>query len=171
MSFTLRGWYKGADTTSLLYYLEDRFGREVAEVDDDEKEYFNDIHTMIVSANQFMKTLYHAALYLTCRERDVLIQAGRLVMTLFKKVANFAFHRSLCRFKLQPKFHLLGEMVYELEEDKKNKWESISPLSYSTQMDEDFIGHISISSRYVNIRTLHERTIGRYKVALAMHWG
>lgn len=143
----------------------------MAEVGDDVKEYFSDISRMIVAANQFMKTIYHAGLYLTFRERDVLIQTGHLVMTLYKKAASFAFHLSLCRFKLQPKFHLLGEMVFELEVDKKEKWESISPLSYSTQMDEDFIGHISISSRYVNIRTLHERTIGRYKVALAMHWG
>lgn len=133
-------------------------------------DYFKKIHSMIVAANGFMKTLYHAALFLTVAERDDLIRTGRIVEKLYRKCANYAFHHDLTRWKIQPKYHMLGELIFQLENDREHHRSSISPLSFSTQMDEDFVGHISMASRKVSIRTLHERTIGRYKVSLAMHW-
>ena len=157
----------------MLIYLETRINDEIGRLDDDDDgliRYFKKIHSMIVSANEFMKTLYHAALFLTVTERDVLIRTGRNVEQLYRKCANYAFHHDLTRFKIQPKYHMLGELIFQLENDKEHQRCSISPLSFSTQMDEDFVGHISMASRKVSIRTLHERTIGRYKVSLAMHW-
>ena len=62
-------------------------------------------------------------------------------------------------------------MIFELELDKANERDSISPLAWSTQMDEDFVGHIATASRHVSIRTLHEKTLGRFKISLAQHWG
>ena len=167
----LRGWYKGADTTSLLIYLEDRFAQEVANMSGDVVGYFRKIYNMIVAANAFMKTLFHCALWLTDLERNALIKSGRIATGLFKECANFAYHEGLCRWKLQPKYHLYGEVIFELELDKANERDSISPLAWSTQMDEDFVGHIATASRHVSIRTLHEKTLGRFRISLAQHWG
>lgn len=170
----LRGWYKGANTTSLLIYLESRIREDIQhnleDVSADVLNYFEKIQAMIAACNQYMRVLYHAALILTDEERNELIRTGRIVEKLYRKCANFSYHQNLTRFKIQPKFHMLGELIYELEVDKKCRRPSPSPLSYSTQMDEDFVGHISMASRKVSIRTLHERTIGKYRISLAMHW-
>ena len=93
----LRGWYKGADTTSLLIYLEDRFAQEVANMSGDVVGYFRKIYNMIVAANAFMKTLFHCALWLTDLEGNALIKSGRIATGLFKECANFAYHEGLCR--------------------------------------------------------------------------
>ena len=167
----LRGWFKGADTTSLLIYLEHRFADEIAKVSDDVVVYFRKIYNMIVAANAFMKMLFHCGLWLTEFERNALIKSGRIASGLFKECANIAYGMELCRWKLQPKYHLFGEVIVELELDKASGRDSISPLAWSTQMDEDFVGHISIASRSVSIRTLHERTLGRFQISLAQHWG
>ena len=133
--------------------------------------YFKQIHGMIAAANGFMRTLFHCALWLSQGERDHLIQCGNEVAKLYKKCANFAYRAGFTRWKLQPKYHMMGEIIFQLEDDKRHERCSMSPLSSSTQMDEDLVGHISKASRHVSIRTLHERTLGRYKVALATHWG
>ena len=53
---------------------------------------------------------------------------------------------------------------------EKNALPSISPLAFCTQLDEDFIGRVSSMSRMVSIRTVHERTLKKYQVALAAKW-
>lgn len=168
-----RSWYKGADTTSLLIYLEARFEKECA---DDSLEagvlrYFINIRDMIISANKFMRTLYHCSFWLSAGERDALLLSGREAARLFKVCANHAYQEGHTRWKLQPKFHMLGEILFELQLDKNLGRESVSPLAWSTQMDEDLVGDIASASRSVSIRTLHERTLGRYKLKLAIHWG
>lgn len=45
-----------------------------------------------------------------------------------------------------------------------------NPLTYSCQMDEDLVGRVSAFSRVVSSRTIHERTLSRYQVALAGKW-
>ena len=169
--YHLRSWYKGADTTSILLYLQERVEQEIKNVEEEFVNYFKLIHAMISAGNRFMRTLFHCALWLTEGERDILIGSGTEVAQVFKQCARFAYARGLTRWKLQPKFHMLGEIIFEMEEDKRNGCESLSPLASSTQMDEDFVGHISQSSRHVSIRTLHEKTIGRYKLLFAMHSG
>ncbi|CAL1139171.1 unnamed protein product [Cladocopium goreaui] len=68
-----RCWYKGADTTSLLLYLEARICLEIENVEEGIVNYFKQIHEMIAAANGFMKTLFHCALWLSQGERDHLI--------------------------------------------------------------------------------------------------
>ena len=66
---------------------------------------------------------------------------------------------------------MLAEVRYGLLEEKNQGIDlSISPLAYSTQMDEDFVGRISQMSRYVASRTVHRKTIERYKLGMMSVW-
>ena len=72
--------------------------------------------------------------------------------------------------EIQPKLHFFGEILHPLEVQQRENRPSINPLAWGTQADEDFVGTISSFSRMVSVRTVHERTIQRYQVGLAMRW-
>ena len=114
-----------------------------------------------------MKVLYHSALWLTTDERRMLIKSGHQCIDSFLKCATLCYKEGLTRFKLQPKFHMFGELVYEMEHQERRKLPSLNPLTWATQQDEDFVGRICTYSRTVSIRTIHSRTLTRYQVALA----
>ena len=121
----------------------------------------------ISGANVFMKVLYHSALWLTSDERHTLIKSGHQCIASFLKCANLCYGEGLTRFKLQPKLHMFGELVYEMEHQERQHVRSLNPLTWATQQDEDFVGRICTYSRTVSIRTIHSRTLTRYQVALA----
>ena len=85
-------------------------------------------------------------------------------------LAQSAFNRGLCRWKLQPKFHMAGEVCFTLQHDKAQNAPSMCPLSYATQMDEDFVGRVANFSRTVSSRTLAVRTIKKYLLRLKAQW-
>ena len=166
----LRNWFKGADTVSILAYMEDRIGKAIDQVEPTVRGYFRNMHCLIREANQFMKTLYRAALWLDANERQLLLKSGRLFLEKFQLCANKAYHLGITRWKIQPKYHMFGEVLHELETQERASIQSLNPLCFSTQMDEDLVGQVCSRSRVVSSRTIHERTLGRYKVALCCHW-
>ena len=114
-----------------------------------------------------MTTLYHAAFWLTRSERRTLIVSGTKFTTAFRVCADHCYWADLTRFKLQPKQHMFGELVFELQVQECQNLPSPNPLVYSTQQDEDYVGRICTYSRSVSIRTIHVRTLSRYQIALA----
>ncbi|CAK9112845.1 unnamed protein product [Durusdinium trenchii] len=169
-AFPAGNWFKGADTVSILAYLEQRLAGEIPALEDKVREYFVSMAGLLQNANLFMRTVYHGALWLDDRERDILIQSGRAFMAEFMTCARLAYSFDMCRWKLQPKYHMFAELVFELEVQKRAGITSLSPLTFSTQMDEDLVGQICSRSQVVSSRTVHERTLNRYRVALFTHW-
>ncbi|CAE7546225.1 unnamed protein product [Symbiodinium natans] len=117
-----------------------------------------------------MKLLFNAGLWLTKRQRDAAIKFLGGALQKYEACAQFAFDTDLCTWKIQPKFHLAGEVLYAFRVNKLNRQATINPVSYATQLDEDFVGRVSTISRYVASRTLHERTIRKYLLALKSMW-
>lgn len=117
-----------------------------------------------------MRCMYHAPLFLSHQERDILLASGYKFVSSYGKCAEEAYHRDLPRFKFAPKIHMYNETLYTLEGEKRKNIQSLNPLSWCTQIDEDFIGHLASASRAVSVRTVHTRTISRYEVALAGKW-
>ena len=76
----------------------------------------------------------------------------------------------LTRFKLQPKYHVVGELIFQLQFERSRSMHSINPLSFSTQIDEDYVGRLSTFSRSVSSRTVHKRTIQKFLLALGSLW-
>ena len=99
-----------------------------------------------------------------------LLRSGYRCVNSFQKCAQRAYIMGVTRWKLMPKYHSFGEILFELEVRKRKSIPSINPLCWCTQQDEDFVGRIANMSRSVSIRTVHSRTIGRYLVALASKW-
>lgn len=157
---------------SLLRFLEHRIGSAIGTLDhdDDGISLFENMASTISACNAFLKCLYSTALWLTPDERDVLLQAGHATVKGFHQCATFSYDRGETRWKFQPKIHMFGEVLHALESQRKKKQPSISPLTWSTQVDEDFVGRISNLSSMVSVRTVHDRTIGRYQIALASKW-
>ena len=167
---SLRNWFKGNDTVSLLQFLEKVIPEKCAGldlVDDETKTLFRQILVAVKAANHFMRTMYHAALWLSVAERRTLIESGHRFIKAFQKCAEICYWNDLTRFKYQPKKHMFGEVLYEMELQERHNLPSPNPLCWATQQDEDFVGRICTFSKSVSIRTIHERTLGRYQVALA----
>ena len=115
--------------------------------------------------------MYHAGLWLGHDERDHIILNMSIVLQGFLGLAEYAYEGlSLTRWKLQPKFHALAELRYSLMKQKASQYDSISPLAFATQLDEDFVGRVSTFSRAVASRTIHQKTIERYLIALESGW-
>ena len=124
----------------------------------------------VCSANAFLKTLYHGGLWLSATESSYVIAEGQKCLKHFQRCAERAFHLEFTRWKLQPKFHMLGEVLFEMGTLRMAGKPVPNPLTYSCQMDEDLVGRVSAFSRVVSSRTIHERTLSRYQVALAGKW-
>lgn len=92
------------------------------------------------------------------------------LLDCFQKAARHAFSRKLCRFKLQPKSHMVGEIKYKLVCDRRKGCKSLNPIAFATQLDEDFAGRLCAFSRVVSSRTMAAKVIERYKIALMSAW-
>ncbi|CAE7265539.1 unnamed protein product [Symbiodinium microadriaticum] len=165
-------WFKGNDTTSLCKYLEWKL-KDVhtsTDMSGSDQLYFAEMASLLSCGNKLMHRLYFAGLWLSTKERDKIIAVGDKFVSTFMLLAQMAYDWDLCRWKVQTKFHMLGELLFGLKMDRVRGCRSLNPLSYSTQVDEDFIGKVSISSRYVSSRALHEKTIHRYLLKLKQCW-
>ena len=168
-SLIARCWFKGADTSTLCLFLEARLSQALATTEDDSKDYLQNMIHALSHANSFMTCLYRADLWLQDADRDRLLHHGVQTMVFFKKLANQAYTWGLTRWKLQPKFHFYAEVLYSLHLDKSRDVPSLSPLSYCTQCDEDFVGRVAQASRTVSSRTVHVRTMEKYLLSLKVN--
>lgn len=124
----------------------------------------------VAAANSFFSCMYQAALFLKPSERDLLLDSGHTCANAYRDCAQRAFAWGITRWKFQPKLHFFGEILHPLEVQQRENRPSVNPLAWGTQADEDFVGTISSFSRMVSVRTVHERTIQKYQVGLAMRW-
>ena len=165
-----RSWFKGADTSTLCIYLEAMLAGTIEYFSGENQRYISFVVNALAAANTFMRTLLHAGLWLLDSERNAAIHHGHRVLLYFRKLASLAYSWSITRWKFQPKYHFFGEILYGLEAERQADVPSLNPVSYSCQLDEDFVGKIAAASRVVSARTLHTRTLQRYCVQLRMSW-
>lgn len=168
----LRNWFKGQDTVSLLAYLEKKLEnyRDMECLDAETRPLVKNIFLAIRAGNRFMRCMYHGALWLSNSERATLLKEGHGCLKAWTACADMSYSMGLARFKFQPKFHMMGEFLYRLEDEQTRRVRSLNPLAFSTQLDEDFVGQIAHQSRLVSVRTVHTRTLSRYQIALALRW-
>ena len=132
--------------------------------------YFSEIVRLLAFANAFMHLCYNCGLWLTKKQRDGLICNLQGFLDTFASLAQRSFDCGMCRWKIQPKYHMCGEMLFTLLHDKAQGAQSMNPVAYATQVDEDFVGRVSTFSRTVSSRTLPTRTLQKYLLALKASW-
>lgn len=85
-------------------------------------------------------------------------------------VCGVCFQTESNTLETPDKISQFGGYIHELETRRAAGHPNVNPLVWCNQEDEDFVGRVSGYSRHVSIRTIHERTISRFQIALASKW-
>ena len=166
----LRSWFKGADTRAVAVYLERRYNKVISDNPAFEHlSYLMTIHRALKAGNGFMRRLYNSHLFLRKPEAKHVALEGRSLLTQFSLAANAAFALGYCRFKFTPKYHMLSHIVLLLERGSVELPWTLSPISYSCQLDEDLVGRVSKVSTTRSSKLIHEGTIRKYLVNVRLH--
>ncbi|CAE7632277.1 unnamed protein product [Symbiodinium sp. CCMP2456] len=170
--FPVGTWFKGADTTFVLKFLVFKFETVLASevLQGHDRLYFAAILDCLQASDAFLSLLYKAGLFLEKRRLARVVRHGLAMVSGYSRCAALANDRSLARFKLTPKYHMLMHIVHQLQVDKDRGRSPLNPLSYSCQMPEDFINRIATLCRSVSPRFVGERGLDLYKIALAKVW-
>ena len=168
--YYFRCWFKGDDTRTLSAYLQYKLDLVMGGLVEDARPFFSRVLSLFRNANRFLSLLYNCDLWLRDGQRNDIIRFGASFLADFEACAQKAFELRMTRFKLQPKFHMVGEIIFALRLHRSKGIPSLNPLTASTQVDEDFIGRIAVMSRSVSSRTLHHRTLRKYLLFLGTLW-
>ena len=167
-------WFKGADTSAVLLYLEHAF--QEVEPEPEFQAYCTCILAACKHAGGFLKTVYHAGLWMTRLQAKRAVYDGFAFLQKYSQCAQIAFANSKTRFKLSPKLHAFAHLVVELKAHLgKVKGLSCihcipSPLAESCQMDEDFVGRVSALARTSPPASVHKQCINLFLMSLHQQW-
>ena len=128
------------------------------------------IYNGLVAINAFMRLVYAQPLWVRPEVCGEMAMCGMDFMRSFNSAAAYALGVGRPRFKYMPKFHLMAHLFHSLQRSASKGFMGLNILARSCQMDEDFIGRVAGQSRNVSIRTVHDRTVQRYLLNLALRW-
>ncbi|CAE7252654.1 unnamed protein product [Symbiodinium sp. CCMP2456] len=163
-------WFKGNDTTILVKFLEWKYKQVLADCDSELESVLTVIYNGLVAINNFMRSVYAQPLWVRPEVCGQMARQGMIFMKSFNSAAARALGLGQPRFKYMPKFHLMAHIFHSLQKNASEGVLGLNVLAFSCQMDEDFIGRVAGQSRNVSIRTVHDRTVQRYLLNLAMRW-
>ncbi|CAE7683889.1 unnamed protein product [Symbiodinium necroappetens] len=171
MANTRQQWFKGADTTFVLKFLVFKFENVLASEDlGDDRLYVQAVLDCLKASDGFLSSLYKAGLFLWRRRLVKIVRLGNEMIASYTRCAGLAVSRSLARFKLSPKYHMLMHVVLQLMVDRDANRTPVNPMAYSCQMPEDFINRVATLARSVSPRYVPARSLSLYKIALAKLW-
>ena len=91
---------------------------------------------------------------------------GLEFLNCYGKLSALAYQRKMRRYALIPKLHYFHHLMIDLlESSRSNTW-TLSPMVYSVQLQEDYIGRPSRISRRVSPKCHSLRTIQRVLLAM-----
>lgn len=151
-------------------FLEVKFRQVLADCDPGIEDVLSTIHDGLVAINIFMRKVYALPLWVKPADASELASQGLLFMRAFNAAAHSCLGAGKPRFKFMPKFHLFSHLVHYIRRSAVKNIFSLNIIAFSCQLDEDFIGRVAAQSRNVSIRTVHERTVQRYLLNLALRW-
>ena len=134
------------------------------------EEYCEYVFNGLVAINAFMAGVYHRPLWVSPQDAGMLGDLGLTFLRTLNQLAIWSLEKSLPRFKVNPKLHLFSHVCHAWLLASRRGHETLNVLAFSVQLDEDFVGKIATQSRHVSIRSVHERTIQRYMLNLALRW-
>ncbi|CAE7294628.1 unnamed protein product [Symbiodinium sp. CCMP2592] len=169
MDALTRNWFKGADTTAMCCFLENFWSNHISSLDAPDA-YLSSMLDALRSANAFMRLLFRSGLWLSLDRCRAVAKAGLGFLKAYLEASHAAYTMRRTRFKVTPKFHAMIHIVDTLvcASNAKRQW-TLSPLSESTQIDEDFVGRIASITTSVDSRVVHKQTLDRYKTNVWKH--
>eukprot|EP00439_Symbiodinium_sp_Y106_P055378 s3218_g7.t1 len=163
-------WFKGNDTTIIVKFLEDKYKQTLADCNSELDEVLTSIYAGLVAINKFMRLVYTQPLWVKPEVSHEMAMQGMTFLRSFNSAAAHALAVGRPRFKFMPKFHLMAHVFHSIQWCARKGVLALNILAHSCQMDEDFIGRVAGQSRNVSIRTVHDRTVQRYLLNLALRW-
>eukprot|EP00435_Cladocopium_sp_Y103_P074682 s2_g50.t1 len=160
------GWHKGALSTNLMHFF-----KFLVETED-----FSDMLMLVKcgeaakAINNFLRGLYTSDLWLQPNDAVKFGQLGMQFLRRYSALASEAHQNNQALFILQPKLHVLHHCFLSLIHFGQQNIAVLSPLAFSVQPDEDFVGRPSRLSRRVSARTVIDRVLTRYMQACFEHW-
>ena len=113
---------------------------------------------MINTAFAFM---YNHGFWLRSADGVKLAKWLLVFLQCYDSCAKIALSEATPRFSIMPKIHMLMHSILPLfDQASKGRW-VISPLAYSVQVQEDFIGRPSRLSRRTSPRSMHLNVVNR----------
>lgn len=153
-----------------MKFLEWKYKQVLADCDSELENVLTVILNGLVAINKFMRSVYAQPLWVRPEVSGQMARQGMIFMRSFNSAAAHALSLGRPRFKFMPKFHLMAHIFHSLQKNASDGVLGLNILAFSCQMDEDFIGRVAGQSRNVSIRTVHDRTVQRYLLNLALRW-
>ena len=153
-----------------MKFLEDKYKQTLADCNSELDEVLTSIYAGLVAINKFMRLVYTQPLWVKPEVSHEMAMQGMTFLRSFNSAAAHALAVGRPRFKFMPKFHLMAHVFHSIQWCARKGVLALNILAHSCQMDEDFIGRVAGQSRNVSIRTVHDRTVQRYLLNLALRW-
>lgn len=166
-TYPVGGWHKGSLSTSLMEWFEAIYKAEGRSW----PPMLQEAGQACVACNSFLKRLYDAEAWLSASNAREIAALGLEFLVLYARLARAALLQDRLLWALQPKHHSMHHVVCYLHYSANNG-KVLSPLCFSTQADEDFIGRPSRVSRRVTPKPLQScsRVLERYLQSSYVHW-
>lgn len=157
--FPSGGWHKGALSTSLMAYVEERFALES----------FRDEPLLGLAAEacdaiqRCSKLLYRSSAWLSPSVSGMCAELGFKFLRRYSEMATLSKRSGRNLFVFQPKIHVLHHFLVDMWSAHERNVFVLSPLATSCQPSEDFIGRPSRLSRRVTAQSpILDRIMDRY---------
>lgn len=168
-SFPVGSWHKGAVTTVLMEFAEDHYRN----IDFSGNQLLQECMEAVRAANACIRAMYSRGVFLSNRDASFIGGIWMRFLRRYSSLAESSRIQGRMLFCLMPKghawHHLMLDMV--LAADRDNLSHVVSPLCFSCQMDEDFVGRPSRLSRRVRPGAVQvRRVVQRYLKGSYREW-
>lgn len=165
--FPCAGWHKGAITTVMMKFIEDRYVNENLR----NEPLLQLIGEGAVAINKCIRRMYASNVFLTPEESGFLGELAFKFLRRYSSLSAACFRDGKNLFKIMPKHHIIHKIAVQLTDARSRGAPMLNPMACSVQMDEDFIGRPSRLSRRVTPRGLTmERVLERYLQSTYKHY-
>lgn len=154
---------KGSDCTLILHFLSFMVRLLLPDCKSADRIPLSCMLQCVESMLNFIGICHSHGLWLPNSCAAVAWRSGIKSLRAYSWLARFCMQKKLKLYALRPKFHSFAEMVYEMRghTERGVQW-VLSPVTYNCEMNEDFIGRISVLSRRVHTGLQIKRVLQRY---------
>jgi hypothetical protein len=157
---------KGSDTMILMRWISWYVRLNMTHLhDDSHKPLFEAIAAGCDAIVKCFRVLYAQPLWMKPEFAKLALGEGTVFLKAYSFLADQCYHLGYPCFGMVPKFHAWHHILYDIYTQLSNECPLIlNPLYALCEMDEDFVGHVALSSRGVSSRTCSLRVLQRYLV-------
>ncbi|CAE7621207.1 unnamed protein product [Symbiodinium sp. CCMP2456] len=162
LDFPAASWFKGGVTTVMFKFL----AATMCQQNWAHEPMLEKAAEAVVSMNKCLSALYASDMFIEPGRAAQIAEDGLRFLRRLAWLAKQAAKEQRALWLLTPKTHVIHHLLLEdlLLPARQGIW-PMNPLSWSVQMDEDFVGFSSRLARRVDPRTCSKRCIERYLYA------